>query len=328
MGLLGCVATHAAICRFFGVEAAASAGQAAIVLPSLEVEYSPLVACAGGQARPARVDYPVKYQLPERPLLPFERVRYALEPWFDSLLGPFGIVADDEIEQVPLLQYPISVRSPSERGKQEIVVGWGLEHAAAVAHGLSQAVEALAHSFQKDDVALVCEFDETSWKRRALAYAVAHSEEMASQHYWAWVDLSQLPPGPARVLYALLKFQTQDSMRVQMQWSAAGDACIVRVLRAGAPWCTVAGADPLSALAEGLGQACSMFQLQKLPTVRFGRDLDLAGPDSDAQVDDWQDALVAAENAQERYAHFHLLAAPGFPPEVYCGYASLKRNAA
>ena len=330
MALLGCVAAQAALCRFFGVEAAATGGQAAIISPSLEVDYSMLVACASTTCGPAPLIHPSRYQAPERHLMPFEQVKYALEPWFDPLLGPFRIVADDAIEQVPLLQYPIRVRPAAAGAREEIVVGWGLEHAGAVIHGLSQAIEALAHTFGQDGAAPVCEFDEASWKRRALAYAVAHSDDLAQHHHWAWVDLEQLPSGPARVLHALLRFHAPNGVRVQLQWSDAGDAFVVRVLRADALLCSVVAADPLAALTEGLGQVCSMFQLQQFGALRFGRNLALRAPAPDAQVADWQDALSAAETAQARPARpaeFHLLRAPGFPPAVYCGHATLPARA-
>ncbi len=328
MALLGCVAAHAAICRFFGVEAAATGGQVAVVSSDLEVEYRMLVASAASEGAPVPFVHPSKYQMPEdRLLLPFEQVKFALEPWFDPLLGPFSVVADDQIEQVPLLQYPVRVRSASEAGKGEIVVGWGLEHAAAVVHGLSQAVESLAQTFRQDGMAIVCEFDEASWKRRAIAYAVAMSDEMVRRHHWAWVDPAQLPPGPARVLHALLRFHAPDGVRIQIQWADAGDACIVRVLREGSTLCSVVAADPLSALESGLGKACSMFQLQQMHATRFGADLALPAPDDAAQADDWHDALIAAQAVGARHAVFHLSAMPGFPPSVYCGHATLKASA-
>ena len=325
MALLGCVAAQAAICRFFGVEAAASGGQVAIVTPDLEVEYRMLVASARGEGAPVPFLHPSKYQMPEgRPLLPFERVKYALEPWFDPLLGPFSVVADDEIEQVPLLQYPVRVRSACGTAAETVVVGWGLEHAAAVVHGLSQAVEALAKTFGQDGVAIVCEFDEERWKRRALAYAVAVSDEMAKRHRWAWIDAERLPPGPARVLFSLLRFHAPDGIRLQIQWGDDGDAFIVRVLRGDSTLSCVVAADPLSALEEGLGRACSMFQLQGLPAARFGEGLVLPVPDAAAQAGDWHDALAAARVASSRHVDYHLLTAPGFPPSVYCGHAILK----
>jgi hypothetical protein len=327
MALLGCVAAQAAICRFFGVEAPSLGGQAAMISPSLEVQYSALVASARGGGGHARFVHPIKYQAPDRPLLPFERIRYALEPWFDPVLGPFSVLANDEIDQVPLLQYPIRVRSAVDRDSEEVVVGWGLEHAGAVIHGLSQAIEALAHTFGQDGHAVVCEFDEEGWRRRALAQAVANSADMAVRHQWAWVDLDQLPPGPMRILHALLRFHAPEGIRAQMQWDDAGNAFVVRVLREDAALCTVVGADPFSALTEGLGQACSMFQLQRLSTVRYGRHVDLPAPDVAAQVDDWRAALIAEQAAKAPDADFHLLALPGFPPTVYCGHATLKRTA-
>lgn len=328
MALLGCVAAQAALCRFFGVETASSGGQVAVVSPELEVEYRMLVASATGEGAPVPFVHPSKYQMPEgRPLLPFERIKYALEPWFDPLLGPFSVVADDRIEQVPLLQYPVRIRPASEQGQERVVVGWGLEHAAAVVHGLSQAVEALAHSFQADGVTLVCEFDEERWKRRALAHAVAASDDMAQRHRWAWVDPERLPPGPARVLHALLRFHAPDGVRVQLQWSEAGDAHIVRVLHQASTLCSVIAADPLTALEQGLGQACSLFQLQELQAPRFVAELVLPTPHAAAQAQDWHEALVAAQNAVARPAEFHLLTGPGFPPSVYCGHASLQANA-
>ncbi|SFK95066.1 hypothetical protein [Lysobacter sp. cf310] len=328
MALLGCVAAQAAICRFFGVEAATSGGQVAVVSPELEVEYRMLVASARGEGAPVPFVHPSKYQMPEgRVLLPFERIKYALEPWFDPLLGPFSIVADDQIEQVPLLQYPVGIRSASEAGKEEIVVGWGLEHAEAVVDGLSQAIGILARSFRKDDAAVVCAFDEEVWKRRALAYAVAGSNEMRQRHHWAWVDLDRLPPGPARVLHALLRFHSPDGIRAQIQWGDAGDAFIVRVSRAGATLCSVVASDPVEALTEGLGRACSMFQLQELNGIRFDTGLALPEPDDAAQAEDWHQALIAAQAATSREVEYHLLTAPGLPPSVYCGYASLKAMA-
>lgn len=324
MALLGCVAAQAAICRYFGVEAAASGGQAAIVVPDLEVEYRMLVASAQGEGAPVPFVHPTKYQLPEgRPLLPFERVRFALDPWLDPLLGPFSVVADDRIEQVPLMQYPVRVRSASQSGTQQIVVGWGLEHAAAVVHGLSLAVEALAHGFQPSGPSMVCAFDEDSWKRRALARAVAASGELARAHRWAWVDPQQLPPGPVRVMHALLRFHAPDGVTLQLLWGEAGDAFIVRVLHEGALLCSVVAETPLMALEEGLGKACSLFQLQGVHADRFEARLDLPEPMADAQTQDWRDALTAAQAAQARAAEFHLLTAPGFPPTVYCGHASL-----
>jgi hypothetical protein len=327
MALLGCVAAHAALCRFFGIEEAASSGQAAFVSARLEVESSMLVVSAQGRGASLPFVHPPKYQTPEwRALLPFEQIRYALDPWFDAVLGPFSVVADDDIEQVPLLQYPLRVRSASDTGTDTVVVGWGLEHGAAVVRGLSRAIEALARTFRQDGPALVCEFDDERWKRRALAHAVAGSDEMAKRHRWAWVDLEQLPPGPARVLHALLRFHAPDGVAVQMQWSG-GDAFIVRVSHAGAPLCCAVAADPVDALEEGLGQACSMFQLQKLDGAPFRTGLALPAPDDAAQVADWRDALRAAQAGGAHEAEFHLLAAPGFPPAVYCGYASLKPGA-
>lgn len=327
MTLLGCVAAQAAICRFFGVEATTAGAQVAIVTPSLEVDYCMLVAAAKTEPTPPALVHPAKHQTPERVLMPFEHIKYALEPWFDPVLGPFSVVADDRIEQVPLLQYPIRVRSASDPGIVVTVIGWGLEHGAAVVHGLAQACEALAHSFDQDGVVLVCEFDEESWKRRALAYAVATSDEMAKRNHWAWVDLEQLPAGPLRVLHSLLRFHAPDGIAVQIQWCGSGDAFIVRVLRAGSLLCSVIAAAPLAALAEGLGQACSMFQLQQLQAARFCRDPAVPAPNDAAQVADWRDALLAAQTGTAREVQFHRLAAPGFPPAVFCGHANLQASA-
>ncbi|RDZ28627.1 hypothetical protein [Lysobacter silvisoli] len=322
--LLGCVVAQAAICRYFGIEAAASGGQAAIVSADLEVEYRMLVASARGEGAPVPFVHPSKYQMPEgRALLPFERVKFALEPWLDPLLGPFSVVADDRIEQVPLMQYPVRVRSASEAGRERIVVGWGLEHAAAVVHGLSQAVAALAHSFQPDLPAPVCAFEEDAWKRLALAQAVAVSEEMARTQQWAWVDLAQLPPGPARVLHALLRFHAPDGIGLRLQWNSAGDAFIARVSHEHTALCSAVADSPLGAVELALGKACSLFQLQGLHGDRFDPPLALPEPAAATQVPDWRTALIAAQAAAPRQADFHLFAAPGLPPGVYCGHASL-----
>jgi hypothetical protein len=325
MALLGCVSAQAAISRFFGVESQASSGQVAIVSPSLEVQYHSLVASAQGGGASVPFVYPSKYQMPEgRALLPFERVKFALDPWFDPLLGPFSVEADDRIEQVPLMQYPVRIRSASANGEDQVVVGSGLEHASAVIHGLSQAVEALAETFGPDNAIVVCAFDEDSWKRRALAHAVARSTEMAERHLWAWVDSRQLPVGPVRVLHQLLRFHVPDGIRMQMQWVDAGDAYILRVFDGETLLCAVIGADPLPTLEEALGKACSHFQQRRLTGLRVDPAVRFPSPRASAEVDDWRDALTASQAVLSRAAEFHLLASPGFPPDVYCGHAVLR----
>lgn len=322
--LLGSVAAHAALTRFFGVEAAGVRGQVAMVEADLEVGYCMLVASAADGGAPAPFIHPTKYEIPkDRPMLPFEHIRYALEPWFDPTLGPFSVVASDDIEQVPLMQFPIRVRSAIARGGDTLVVGWGLEHAAAVVRGLSMAVEALASGFRQDGVAIICDFDEARWKQRALACAVAVSEDMRLHHRWAWVDLAHLPPGPARMLHDLLRFHAPEGLRAQLQWDAHGGAYIVHLLQDETALCTVVEADPLSALEEALGKACSVFQLRHLPDARFDPGLRLPAREPAFQVDDWQEALRVVAASQTRHAEFHLLATPGLPPAVYCGHATI-----
>lgn len=325
ISLLGCVVAQAATCRFFDIEPEASRGQVAVISPDLEVEYRALVASASGDGAPLPFVHAPKYEIPEdRQLLPFEQIRIAIEPWFDPLLGPFS-VADDDIQQVPLLQYPLRVRSAFASGGDQLVVGWGLEHADAVIRGLTQAVEVLGQSFLPNGNRVAAAFEEEAWKRRALAYAVADSSEMARKHRWAWVALDELPTAQARLLLRLLHFHVPQDIRMQIIWSPKGDAYVVRVYRGEVRICGSVASDPDSALVEGLGKACSAFQLAST----HARRLEDPGPgpselDGAAQAADWREALDATGAGRGHEAEFHLLTSPGFPPSVYCGYATLE----
>lgn len=324
LALLGDVVAQTAISRFFDVEPATSRGQVAVVSPGLEVAYRMLVPSAHSGQAAIPFTHASKYEQPEkRALLPFEVAKIALEPWFDPLLGPFGVVADDRIEQMPLLQYPLRVRPARDGAAAALVVGWGLEHADGVLRGLTGAVEALAQSFLPRSTGIVAGFDEDGWKRRAIAHAVAGSDDMARRHRWAWAGLEQLPSEAARVLLRLVQFHATQPLRAQLLWSPDGDAFAARVFHGDAIIGRAIAPDPVTALEEGLGAACSCFQTAALSALPFAALRDLPQPNPDYYVDDWRDSLAAAATRRARNVEFHLVATPGFPPSVYCGYATL-----
>jgi hypothetical protein len=324
LALLGNVVAQTAINRFFDVEPAANRGQVAVVSPGLEVAYRMLVASAHGGQASIPFTHASKYEQPEdRALLPFEMAKIALEPWFDPLLGPFGVVADDRIEQMPMLQYPLRVRPANDGAAAALVVGWGLEHADGVLRGLIGAVEALAQSFLPGSAGIVAGFDEDGWKRRAIAHAVAGSDDLARRHRWAWAELAHLPSEAARVLLRLVQFHATQPLRAQLLWSPDGDAFVARVFHGDAIIGRAVAPDPVTALEEGLGTACSGFQTAGFSDLPFAALRDLPAPKADARVDDWRDAVTAAATRRARDVEFHLVTAAGFPPSVYCGYATL-----
>jgi hypothetical protein len=326
LSLLGSVIAQAAIARFFGIEPAASRGQVAVVAAGPAVEYRMLVASAAGDGAPLPFAHASKYELPEnRALLPFEQAKIALEPWFDPLLGPFGVVADDAIEQMPMLQYPLRVRSAQRGGAETRVVGWGAEHADGVLRGLAAAVEALAQSFLPERVPLACAFDEDRWKQRALAMAVVGSDEWARTQRWAWVGLDQLPTAQAQLLLGLVRFHAIEPLRMQLLWAPCGEAFATRVLHGDEMIAGAIAGDAHAAIEEGLGRACSAFQM---PARASATSDDVPAPAVATPVDDWREAFAAANTGGTRDADFHLFAAPGFPPTVYCGHATLKTSRA
>lgn len=329
LSLLGGVAAQLATFRYFDVEPRATRGQVALVSPGLEVEYRMLVPSAHSAQTATPFVHVSKYEMPQdRSLLPFERLKLSLEPWFDPVLGPFAIVADDAIEQVPILQYPLRVKSAMTGGPVQWVVGWGLEHADAVLRGLSAAIECFAATFQVHGMPIAADFDEHRWKRRAWAYAAAASDRFAGTHRWAWMTLDDLRAPELRLLARLLRFHAPDGVRIQLQWMPEGGAVVARTFVDDICIARGISADVEQALQESLGAACSRFQLRNFGRSIFESGPDLPLPAHDNQAADWRDAFVPSEAGPPSDIRYRLLTQFGFPPSIHCGYALLDQGAA
>lgn len=323
LSILGCVAAQTALFQFFGFDADKRRGVVPVVTPELHVVPHALVPTGARPLLP--FEHAPQYQMPEaRSLETFELLKLALAPWFDALLGALQVGADDGIQQMPLLQYPVQVRRPGQ--ELETVVGWGLDLGQAGIRGLCDAVALLAAPHAPEGTRAVVAADEDTWRRRALADAVVCSAAFLASHASGWVELDALTEPSVGVLRRLLRYHSREQVKVRLHWSCVGAVFGAEAWLGGHLVSTAVGDTVAGVVTDALGRACSNFQL----SAAFGdgywtRRLDPL-PAAAAQgepADQWRDALALEGVAPDVAATWHRIEALGLPPSVHCGYATL-----
>lgn len=323
MALLGCVAAQCALYHFLRVDHDARRGLVHVVSPELEITTSMLVSANPARRPPAPLAYRSKYQaLDDRPLSRFEQFKLALEPWFDPLLGPFSVSGSGQLRQMPLLLYPVRVRSAQPDQPARMAIGWGLELADAGMRGLCEAIELWAAPFAPPGAALAAGPDRAAVQARARALAIVAQPAFCDTHCHAFIALDQWPDPQARLLLRLLDYHAPGVLRVQLLWSPSihmRNAYACRAWADGQVIGTAAGATAQAAVSDVLGIACRHYQMTPLaPDAWAGRTAVLPPPGSGRPAD-WQDGLAQAPGPDGDATLIELPAA-GLPAGVVCGY--------
>jgi hypothetical protein len=349
LSVLGCVAAQGALFQFFGFDQDKRRGSVPVVTPELHVVLHSLVPSGGRPLLP--FEHAPRFQLPEaRALETFELLKLALAPWFDGLLGALSVGADDGIQQMPLLQYPVQVRRPGR--ETALVVGWGLDLGQAGIRALCDAVALLAAPLAPEGAAVVAAADEGHWQRSAYAAAVVRSEAFRAAHASGWVDLDAVDDPGVGVLRRLIRYHSRAPLQVRLHWSGQGAVFAAEAWLGDTAVSTAVGDTVGGVIAEALGRACSNFQLSAaLGDGYWTRRRDpLPPPHGDTPADyfdrtgadggggarradcafgegsadgDWRAALALEGAAAPVAATWHRVDALGLPPGVHCGYATL-----
>ncbi len=318
--VLGCVAAQASIDEFFGFDADTRQGQVTVVSPDLTVERHPLVPRPTSSEPVLPFSYVARHQLPdERPLETFEIVKLALDPWFDAMFGPFRAADDMGLRQMPLLQYPIEVRTG--RGKTAIAIGWGLDLGEAGMRAIDAALAHLAAPLTPAGSVFAVGLDAAQWQRRARAGAIIAGGALRINGSSSWLPLDELDDGRVRLLQRLLRYHTAAPVRVRLFWSRFSAAYGVEIWLGDGVASTAIADDVATAVVEALGRACSDFQLADAvgpgfwlsQRPAFGVDI-AAAPDAD-----WRAAIDAV--GEPFAVDFHAITALGLPSSLSCGYA-------
>ena len=340
--VLGAAAAQDALDDHFGIALPERARLARSVSPWLELRQHPLVGAGlaprgDGLAPLAPLPagaHALRLEMPEgRDLLPFERAKLALAPWFDALTGPLVAIGGGEarpdaqvddigaLAQLPLYHDAIAVRAPAAfAAPARRVVGWGLDAQQAGLRALALALAALADATREADTSspYAAAFDEARWQALARAHAVAAAPDFAARCHAAWLDAGAVDDETIHLLRQIRAHLGLGDARLLLRWDARGAVvahCVVEGRVLGAACDTSARL----ALREALGQACSRQQVDGHALERGPAWL-LPEPGA-AQ---WRAAPpLDAEGDAPAAVRFAAAAGLALPPGVFCGRALL-----
>lgn len=257
LSILGAVAGHAALERFFGLSED-HADHALVVDGTLEITRHPAVPLPRldtGRTVPF-VTVP-RHELPEaRPLELFEQVSLALDPWYDPLFGPLRKQAQPGLLQIPLMQQQLDVRI-AESTKR--VNGWGLDLGAAGLRVIEAALVELAIPLCPDDAAVSASVDGSDWRPMAMARLLDRGGRLDHREP-ADADLADSAEPEIRLLARLLRFHAGEHFAVELARDREGLAWAATVRSKDEDLARGLGSCRDQAIIEALGLACSRLQ--------------------------------------------------------------------
>ena len=330
LSVMGCVVAQRALDHYFGINIEVQRGKIAVITPFLEVNQHFLVSVP--KAGASNINAPTgsfvhqsRFQLPNaRKLERYEQLKMALDPWFDPLFGCFAIECSAGVREIPLLQQLVSVRLPHEKQKKT-AIGWGLDVGQAGIRALTSAVAILAQSVTEAQYTVVVDDDHEVSQRKAYISAVLASAGFKVEHETIDIPLDDVTEPSAKMLLRLLRYLAPDEVGAQLHFWAKAGVGAVTISLGQERICTAADTNPMAALSEALGRACSHCQLTNSRHAAYWRESisAVALSVSDRSRSDWQDAIAMSKEGNTLPARFHMIDSLGLPPSVHCCYAEL-----
>jgi hypothetical protein len=319
--LIGSVAAHNALQNHFRIRSHDLARHLYLISPWLEVTQHPLIALPDGtNIAPSQPDM----QLPEsRSLSRYEQIRFACESWFDPLLGPFDAVRGGYVRQLPLFHDVIRVRSAAP---DRVAVGWGVDAEEAALRTLARAFRYWAEAMSGGDKMTVA-FDYPTWRAAALAGAIVRSQQFSLACQTVEFNPRQLGSARVQLLVKLLTLYHPRPLKVRIHWVPGLPACQVECYSDDLVLASARGVEPLPAIEEAIGEACSRLQMlddrfQHPPPV--ARRVNVLRTIESADL--WLSGFppARAERIAQLSIHEELLPSAALPLETHCGLIRLE----
>lgn len=322
LSVAGGLCAQTAINAWFGIGLEERRSAVDLVTPYLEIQRhpvisSPLLPRHDGPLSPP--SYPVRFEPPpDRELGLYERLRVALEPWFDPLTGCFSTEQGRSVPQIPLYLDLIQLRLPRSLGAREhALLGWGVDAAGAGLDVVRKALSRLAVA-ELGEAPVVADFEPSRWRERAYALAAAQQPRFAKQRRCAWLAPEAIEYQPVRMLLRILRYFGRPEPRLLLQVLPGQPVAVAHAFVDGRQVAWACDCDVERALLSVVGDACCFFQAGELPV-----DATYCPALPDGDVGEAVPSEMAAVIGDERWSFRTVRStALGLPEPIIAGYVA------